>query len=224
VTVEAVIFDWGGTLTPWHDVDPTESWLAAVGDEAQAVRLQEAERAVWMRCIDEHRSARIEDVFAEAGIDATPQMLTAFHQWWEPHTYLDPDAEAVFAGLHERNIRIGVLSNTIWPGAEHDRIFERDQVLSLIHGTVYSSEIPWTKPHPEAFRAALTAVGVDDPTRAVFVGDRPFEDIHGAQAVGMRAVLVPHSAIPAEQRGPVSGQPDAVIERLIDLLDVIDQW
>ncbi|HEV7192088.1 MAG TPA: HAD family hydrolase [Jatrophihabitantaceae bacterium] len=224
MTIEAVIFDWGGTLTPWHSVDALGSWLAAVGDEQQAVRLLEAERAVWLRCIDEHRSARLDDVFAEAGIDHTPEMLAAFHTWWEPHTYLDPDVEPLFAGLHERDVRIGVLSNTIWPGAEHDRIFERDQVMSLIHGAVYSSEIPWTKPHPEAFRAAMRSVGVDDPARVVFVGDRPFEDIHGAKQVGMKAVLVPHSEIPAEQLRAVEGEPDAVIDRLLDLLDLVDRW
>ena len=26
--VEAVIFDWGGTLTPWHEVDLTAGWYA----------------------------------------------------------------------------------------------------------------------------------------------------------------------------------------------------
>src|SRR5262249_47384946 len=43
-----------------------------------------------------------------------------------------------------------------------DRFFVRDQVLDLIDGTVYSCELRWTKPHPEAFRAAMAAVGEDD--------------------------------------------------------------
>ena len=38
----------------------------------------------------------------------------------------------------------------------------------------------------------------------------------------MRAVLVPHSAIPDEQKGHVEGDPDAVVERLADLLAVVD--
>ena len=63
-----------------------------------------------------------------------------------------------------------------------------------------------------------------EPARAVFVGDRPFDDIHGAKEVGMRAVLVPHSAIPEAQRGHVEGDPDAVVQRLGDLLAIIDAW
>jgi putative hydrolase of the HAD superfamily len=70
----------------------------------------------------------------------------------------------------------------------------------------------------------MRSVGVDDPARVVFVGDRPFEDIHGAKQVGMKAVLVPHSEIPAEQLRAVEGEPDAVIDRLLDLLDLVDRW
>jgi putative hydrolase of the HAD superfamily len=224
VGIEAVIFDWGGTLTPWHTVEPIGAWVDAVGDEELAQRLHAAEEELWLRSRDHQLSATLDDVFAAAGVEPTDAMRRAIHDWWEPHTYLDPDAPALFEALRERGIRIGILSNTIWPRLEHERIFERDGVLSFIDGSVYTSEVPWTKPHPEAFRAALAAVEVAEPERAVFVGDRLFDDVHGAKSVGMRAVLIPHSDIPQHQRGPVEGEPDAVIERLGDLLAVIDAW
>lgn len=223
-TVTAVIFDWGGTLTPWHSVEPLEAWLAAVGDPELADRLHEGEQQAWARSRDEHRSATLEEVFRDAGVAHTDEMIAAFYAWWEPHTYLDTDVPALFAGLRERGIKIGVLSNTLWSRTEHERIFARDGVLDLIDGAVYTSEIAVTKPHAEAFQAALEAVGESDPATAVFVGDRPFDDIHGAKSVGMRAVLVPHSVIPAHQHGPVLGEPDAVVQRLGDLLDVVDAW
>lgn len=222
--IQSVIFDWGGTLTPWHTVDFTECWTAAVGDPELAARLCAAEDAVWLRCRDEQCSATLDEVFAACGLTATEAHLAAYRQWWEPHTWLDPDAPALFAALRERGIRIGVLSNTIWPRSEHQRIFERDGVAGLIDGAVYTSEIAWTKPHPNAFRAALAAVDVDDPAAAVFVGDRLYDDIHGAKSVGMRAVLVPHSTIPDGQAGPVAGQPDAVVQRLADVLPLVDGW
>ena len=93
-------------------------------------------------------------------------------------------------------------------------------MLELIDGAVYSSEIPWTKPHPEAFRAAMAAVGVSDPAACVFVGDRPFDDIHGAKSAGLRAILIPHSDVP-----PYAGaEPDSVIRRLPELPSVIEAW
>jgi putative hydrolase of the HAD superfamily len=42
-TVSAVVFDWGGTLTPWHSVDPVQAWLAATDDADLATRLHAAE-------------------------------------------------------------------------------------------------------------------------------------------------------------------------------------
>ena len=97
--------------------------------------------------------------------------------------------------LRRRGIKIGVLSNTMWPRAHHERIFTRDGLIDLIDGAVYSSEIPWTKPHPEAFRAAMAAVGVTRPQDCVYVGDRPFDDVYGAQQAGLRTVLFPNSDV-----------------------------
>ena len=224
MAVDAVIFDWGGTLTPWHTIDPRDSWLAASGDADLAARLNDAENDAWMRSRDDHVSTTLDSVLEAAGVDADDHFLADYHAWWEPHTLTDPDVPELFAWLRGAGIRIGILSNTIWPRSEHERIFARDEVLALIDGAVYTSEIAWTKPHAEAFRAALAAVGVADPARAVFVGDRVFDDIHGAQAVGMRAVLVPHSTVPDWQRGHTEGDPDAVIDRLADLKAVIEAW
>lgn len=223
--IAAVIFDWGGTLTPWHTVDPIEAWLAVAGGDSDiAAKLHKAELEIWKRHLDRQQSATITEIFAAAQIEHTAEMLRAFHDWWDPHTYTDPDAPPLFTALHDRGIKVGVLSNTVWPRAEHERIFARDGVLDLIDGAVYTSDIPWTKPHPQAFRAALDAVEVDEPGRAVFVGDRLYDDISGANAVGMRSILVPHSDIPPDQFGPVTGQPDAVVGRLAEILDVVEMW
>ena len=70
----------------------------------------------------------------------------------------------------------------------------------------------------------MDAVGVRDPARVVFVGDRPWDDVHGAQQAGMRAILVPHSDIPAHQQVPVDVVPDAVVNRLGDVLEVVRGW
>ena len=90
-----------------------------------------------------------------------------------------------------------MLSNTLWPRSEHDRVFRRDGVAELIDAKVYTSEIQWTKPHPEAFQTALTALGQSDPRRAVFVGDRLWDDIHGAQQAGMLRAAQRSSRAPA---------------------------
>ena len=230
-TVESVIFDWGGTLTPWYTVDPLSTWLeaarAAVGDEDVeriGVALADAEEAVWSRALAEHRSGTIAEIFQAAAVTMTPALLAAYEEQWEPYTYIDPDAPPMLAALRERGVRVGVLSNTHWTREHHERVFARDGILHLLDGAVYTSEIPWTKPHPEAFRAAMAAVGVTDPPRCVFVGDRLFDDVWGAKSVGMRAVHLPHSVIPTTQRGHSEGVPDAVVQRLAEVVPLVDAW
>ena len=227
MAVRAVIFDWGGTLTPWHLVDHDSLWRTActphfppgrTGEVAAAILA--AERELWLAGERSHRSATLAQVFERAGVTATEEFLASYYQMWDPHTFTDPAAAQLMRGLRERGIKVGVLSNTMWPRSAHERVFLRDQVLDLIDGAVYSSEIPWVKPHPEAFRAAMAAVGVHDPATCVFVGDRPYDDVHGAQGAGMRAVLVPNSDVPAFD----AAVPDAVITSLAELMPHIDRW
>ena len=162
-------------------------------------------------------------VVASDGWDSDdPELLAAYYAFWEPHTLTDPAVRPTWEALRADGIKVGVLSNTIWPRAFHERIFERDGVLDLIDGDVYTSEIAWTKPSPHAFAAAMDAVGVSDPARCVYVGDRLFDDIWGARNAGLRAVHVPHSTIPAEQVGRHVGVPDAVAHELADLPGLID--
>jgi len=129
----------------------------------------------------------------------------------------------LWESLRRRGIRVGVLSNTIWTRDYHREVFERDGVLHLLDADVYSSEIHVVKPHPDAFRYACDALGVP-PERAVYVGDRLFEDVHGPQQVGMRAILVPHSDIPSGQRTAVVARPDAVAEELLDVAGIVALW
>jgi putative hydrolase of the HAD superfamily len=227
VAVDAVIFDWGGTLTPWHTINHIAQWqsicaphypAAEVAQIAAAVNA--AERELWELAEREHRSATMSQVFERAGVTATEAFLDSYFGAWEPHTFTDPEAPDLLAYLGARDIRVGVLSNTMWPRSWHEEVFRRDGVLDLIDGAVYSSEIDWTKPHPEAFRAAMAAVGVTDPAACVFVGDRPYDDVHGAQSLGMRTVLVPNSDVPPYP----TAVPDAVIGRLGELRPLIESW
>ena len=228
--IEAVLFDWGGTLATWHTIDLYAVWrsVAELIDDARAdelaARLVEAEGSVWQRCRDEHRSSTLEEVCLLAEVVMTPAALAEYERQWHPHTELEPDAVSTLRDLRDRGYKVGVLSNTIWSRRRHEDIFARDGVLELLDGAVYTSEIPYTKPHPEAFLAAMRSVGVTDPGQCLFVGDRLFDDVWGAQNVGMRAAHLPHSAIPTEQIGHTEGTPDATVQRLSELPPLIDSW
>jgi putative hydrolase of the HAD superfamily len=228
--IEAVIFDWGGTLTPWRTVDYAAEWrsMASIGElpagfdpESATRALHAAASQVWARSRDEHRSATIEEICTLVGIELTTERIAAYRAFWEPATWTDSEVQPLFERLRADGMAIGLLSNTVWPAAWHDEILDRDGVLHLIDGRVYTSELDWTKPHEAAFAAARAAIGIDDPASCVYVGDRLFDDIWGAQNAGMRAVWVPHSEIPADQIGHAEGNPDAVVQSLGEIPDVI---
>jgi len=245
--VEAVIFDWGGTLTPWHSIDLGQQWrvfarevhgIPLSSDEVPqedldrahelADRILAAEELAWRRGRAQDRaSAGLDEILRAAGADPRHDRhhlaLAAYRRFWEPHTHTDPQVRPLWEGLRERGLKVGVLSNTIWSGDYHRGIFERDGVLDLLDGDVYSSEIAVVKPHPEAFEAAAEAVGVP-VTHAVYVGDRLFEDVLGPQEIGMRAIWVPHSDIPTDQQVTVDVTPDGVAHELLDVLTLVDGW
>ena len=232
-TIEAVIFDWGGTLSRWAQLDLIDVWRLAARrldpdrEDEIAAHLLGIEDAAWAETQTTQRSWTLAQVLERAsddlGLDVNEVVLeeAALHHIdaWTPHIEHKPDAAATLEALRERGLRIGLLSNTMWPRPFHRHFLERDGLLHLIDAEVYSSEIEVTKPHPAAFAAAQAAVGVTDPARAVFVGDRLFDDIHGARAVGMRTVYLPTSDVPG-----YDVEPDAVIDSLSELPAVIDAW
>jgi FMN phosphatase YigB (HAD superfamily) len=112
-----------------------------------------------------------------------------------------------------------LLSNTHWPRDFHERMLERDGVAHLLDARLYTSELPYMKPHAEAFRAALHALGVTDPSRAVYVGDRLYDDVHGAKSVGLRAIHRRNDYAP-----PYDVQPDAVIDVLGEIPPIVARW
>ena len=121
---------------------------------------------------------------------------------WEHanHFELYDDVLPTLADLRARGLRLGLLSNTardLQLFVDHHSL-EVDAVLtSRVHGK--------TKPHEAIFRRMLELLDVAAGESAM-VGDSPDDDIDGALAVGMQAVLVDR-----EDRHP------EVVARLRDL-------
>jgi putative hydrolase of the HAD superfamily len=231
--IEAVVFDWGGTLSIWVEADLVEMWrlvarhLAPDNEDEVCGRLAAIEERAWQRSSDDHRSFTLQQLLREAsaelGLDVEAAVFeeagSHYLDAWTPHISHDPDAVAVLTDLRARGLAIGLLSNTHWPSTYHEHFLERDGLASLIDARLYTSELEHTKPHPEVFGQILDALGVSDPATAVFVGDRPIDDIHGAKSAGLRAVLRTGSFVPGDDV-----VPDAVIDSLPELLPLIDAW
>ena len=228
MTLSAVLFDWGGTLSTYRPVDLLETWRAAArvldpdDPEPLAARLLAAEQQ-WWQSATEHgdRSGTTEELVRSVAVETHLDVvgaLQAYHDAWEPTVAHDPAAADVLRGLRERGLRTGLLSNTHWPRALHERWLAEADLLELLDVRLYTSELAHLKPHAEAFGALLSAVGVP-AHEAAFVGDRPRDDVWGAQRAGLRTVLLTGRPVPAHDV-----VPDAELAGLDGLLAVVDAW
>lgn len=229
---DAVLFAWGGVLTPWHDVDVRQAWEAfahGFGTMACAFRdltgrLVEADAAAWALAHAERKATRIEDLLRSCGVDPESPPgeagLAAYYDFWAPHTVTHPLVWYTLPPLREAGVKVGVVSNTIWPRSNHDGLFVRDEVAEFIDVAVYSSDVGRTKPHPLMFTTALDALGVR-ADRTVFVGDRLHEDIEGAAALGLTTVLLEHEVFAGDHVRPSDAKPDHVIGQLDEVLALV---
>ena len=94
---------------------------------------------------------------------------------------------ALLEALRARGLRLGLVSNAFDPRRILDRDLERMGLAGRLDVCVFSSEVGVRKPHPEIFRRALDQL-VWRGGRALFVGDRLYEDVRGAGEAGMTTV------------------------------------
>jgi putative hydrolase of the HAD superfamily len=107
-------------------------------------------------------------------------------QGWEKHENFElyEDTLPVLDELRRTGLRLGLVSNS----ARDMRSFARHHALDVDAG-VSSFHHGKTKPHASIFRAVLDLLEVA-PAEAAMVGDTVEDDMEGALALGMRAVLV----------------------------------
>jgi HAD superfamily hydrolase (TIGR01549 family) len=110
---------------------------------------------------------------------------------WERHENfsLYEDALPVLDALRRHGLRIGLISNgqrDLDEFATHHALAVDAIVGSKAHGRV--------KPHPSIFVAALAALDVA-PDEVAMVGDSYEDDIEGARALGIRAILLDRDSL-----------------------------
>lgn len=190
----AIFFDVGGTLirphpsvgavyasvARRHGIERTademegafrQSW-AALKRPGLTVSRKEWWRELVFRVLGQENEACFEELY---GAFARPDVWQVF-----------PEVEDTLREARTRGLHVGVLSN--WD----ERLRGLLDGLGLARhfdSMTVSCEVGVEKPAAEIFLAALRAAAIG-AERAVHVGDSYEEDVRGAEAVGMSAVLV----------------------------------
>jgi putative hydrolase of the HAD superfamily len=115
---------------------------------------------------------------------------------WERHENfaLYEDALPVLDELRRHALRIGLVTNgqrDVAEFAEHHRLEVDAMIGSKAHGRI--------KPHPSIFLAALESLDVR-PEETAMVGDSYEDDIEGARALGIRAILLDRDGLRRDER------------------------
>lgn len=241
--LHAVVFDYGHTLLDFalaEDalLDAYEQVLEMLRAEAYndlptASRLvdgvsrridAEIQESYRQRSLDEMDIVRLFQAALDSfGLDLPATMLKQIaileHRAMASRMTVPEENLAVLAGLRERGLKIGLVSNAHFLPEMMREDIGRLGVAPYLNDAVFSSEVGVRKPHPDIYRKVLSEMGVE-PQSAMFVGDRLADDIAGASALGMRTVLTREYR--HEEVVDAGPQPDYVIDRLPDLLPIVD--
>lgn len=174
--LKAILFDLDNTLI---DRDAAvAAWLATLVPADRVGPLVELDRGSYSP-----REAVFAAIAAAAG--TTPaEAHRRFLDEMPEHVRLRPDADELLACLS-----VPALLVTNGPSR-----FQRAKVVKVgldhrMAGFVVSSEVGVEKPDPAIFRIALGLAGCA-PDEALMVGDHPINDVAGAKAAGIAAVMV----------------------------------
>jgi len=113
--------------------------------------------------------------------------------YWTNYSNADypyADAESTLSYLKQKGYKLGLITDTDGKPGIKNRRLARFDFIRLFDVVVISGEDTLrTKPSPEPFLFAASELGLP-ASKCIFVGDKPFTDIKGAKAAGMRTVLV----------------------------------
>ncbi len=203
MTMEAVVFDFGGVYTA--------SPFAAAADVGVAVGL-DAETAVTLLLgpydLDTdhpwHRAERGEldlvqcrdEVLAHAresaGVDL--DLWDLFRVMGERMDGVRTEVVDATRAARAAGLRTGLLTNNVLEAREFWRpLLPLDE---LFDDVVDSCEVGVRKPDAAIYRLALERLGVNDPTSAVFLDDWP-GNVAAARRIGMAGIVVGEDPTPA---------------------------
>jgi putative hydrolase of the HAD superfamily len=139
----------------------------------------------------EQRRARVRDFLGLQVDDIEADAIFGQYLWrYEAGWQLFDDAIPAVRRVRAAGLRAVVFTNGNTAHQQHK--LDRFGLTAEIDGLISSEHLPAGKPDPRAFRQVLALTGIE-PDQALMVGDSLANDVQGALAVGMGAVLLARS-------------------------------
>jgi|SRR6185312_2600194 len=227
-SIELVVFDIAGT-TVRDNGSVADAFIAAFRDFGFEMPRNEVGKVMGFRKMD--AIALLLEKFARAHKDdeqLTRRIHTRFIDTMIAFYRDDqdlapfPHAERLFAGLHERGIKVAL--NTGFTRSITDTILHRlrwDDRSALIDGTICSDEVPFGRPHPDMIKKLMEDLGIVSADKILKVGDTEVDVEEGRNAGCGVIVSVTTGAYTRAQLEPY--KPDFIIDDLSELLPIIEK-
>ena len=236
-TTRAVLFDMGGTLITYRNFEQARreamaefaSWFGLQDDMArvQAAFLRAA-ADVWPRYTvlpyylhsDLGKDMRRASA-ANLGIDLTPELLERYQAFFAERqaaggVEVRQGVYETLTELRARGVHVGIVSNA--DILQLDGMVAQAGVAPYCDSILCSEEAGSCKPDAGIYLEALRRAGCA-PGEALFVGDTPDHDIAGANAVGLRSVLIHEQTEMGLPRGDV--RADHTIAEIPEVLRLL---
>lgn len=207
--LEAVVFDWRGTLVTtlaaaeWvgealtllgrePDADSVAHVLTAISHaDGEPSRLE----ADGVDCDARRHRDTYYAVFADAGLDDDLSDALYAVESDPSHNHFADDVAETLHWAPARGLKVAILSDIHF---DLRPVFIAADLDRFVDGYVLSFECGVQKPDPAIFRAALDALG-SRPGQTLMVGDRASHD-GAAVGLGMPTLLVPTLTHPRQRR------------------------
>ena len=233
--IKAVVFDWAWTLVDLGDEDDRRPFLkmfeflcekeVCLPDYDDCYRTY---RELFYKMIGESKQTHREACFSSvlkflllkysidiSGKTTIEEILRNYYQEIYSARKVFPDVVPTLQALQSSGLRLGIISNTTNPPFMKD--YER-QFLGLdsyFEFAIYSSDVPYRKPHPSIFKLAASRLKLEEQ-EILYVGDHLENDVVGAKKVGMQVAWVNRD----NEKLPEEVQPDFEVCALTDLLEI----
>jgi len=195
--VEAVIFDFDGTLVDFENTDieclnlihrktganvDADSFIDRAIDHI--MRFHDLVNSDEINPLTLHRY-RLSSTFGDFGIPWDDSYVDAYKDFLVDRTVLYPGIEEILKSIFGK-VKLGILTNAYDPVLQMKRI-KATGLADYFNEIQISGEEKYSKPDPRAFKTIADNLGVDSQN-CIFIGDSKKYDIDGALAAGMQAV------------------------------------
>lgn len=241
--IEAIVFDLDDTLIDWAQPTVTRedfyqpriaaihSYITQSGHTLPPVDdffqiVDEAITAAWTEAKVNWEIPSFGDVlclvFVNLGLDVSRidinEVLRVFDWQPRPGVILFPDTIAVLQELRQRGYKIGMVTNSFLPMWMRDTELQAYGLMEYLDVRISAADVGYLKPHPQIYQKLLDLLQTE-AERTVFVGDRPGNDIVGANNIGLISVLMSPPHLDRDLKGV---EPDYTISSLSELLSIVD--